>query len=104
MDDNVVDLNAHRTKIEQRAAKKLEETRAAIQELLPIFDPDQLPWVTPDVSKIDPGSSCDRMIALDSVIDSLTYSMITLDRLNETSWANQVSLVLESIFGLDEEE
>ena len=69
MDDNVVDLEAHRAKIEDAAALKLEKSRKAIKDLIPIFDelipihdPDQLPWV------------------------------------------NQISMILEDIFGMSEEE
>jgi hypothetical protein len=104
MDDNIVDLNAHRAKIEKEEQERLEDLRSGIKELIPVFDPDKLPWATPDVSKIDPDSVGDRAIALDSVLDSLTYSMVTLDRLGEFRWANLVSGILEEMFGLDEED
>ena len=104
MDDNIVALDKHRANIAREEQERLEDLRAEIKELIPVFDPDQLPWVTPDVSKIDPDSVGDRAIALDSVLDSLTYAMITLDRLGEFRWANLVSGILEEMFGLDEED
>ena len=101
---DIVDLDAHRAKSEKEEKEKLEEVRKHLRDLIPVFDPDQLPWVTPDVSKIDRDSIGDRAIALDSVLDSLTYSMITLDRLGEARWAQLVSEILEEMFGLGEED
>tara|TARA_Y100001970_G_scaffold258694_1_gene338885 strand:- start:1374 stop:1685 length:312 start_codon:yes stop_codon:yes gene_type:complete len=101
---DIVDLDAHRAKTEKEEKEKLDELREHLRNLIPVFDPEQIPWVTPDISKIDQDSASDRALALDSVLDSLTYSMITLDRLGESRWAQLVSEILEEMFGLDEEE
>lgn len=103
-DDNVVDLEAHRARMAKEEEEKLEELRLGLKDLIPVFDTDQSPWIEPYISKIDPDSVGDRGIAIDSVLESLTYSMITLDRLGEFRFANLVSNILEEMYGFDEEE